>query len=464
MGNPKDRAFGDDLAPSFELYVNDLRVEDDITRFVESVTFESALDMADVLEVKLFNPGITGEVDPLTRQPPPEFSSHKVFQPGNELELRAGYGEATSFIGRALISKHLPDFPEDGMPMLALKGYDKSQLMMDISGPMQATKENKAKLVTPRPIDLSDDQGVPYLNKRASDVVAEIADKYGFDKDIDETEKVLRSDSGDGIVQKKGMKDYELVKILANLNRREFFVDYNPASKNWVLHWKESGEKQTAGLVFRYGSGKQTTLLSFSAEYGVRDQITELVVLAWDDKQQRWVSVLLLEDQAGPDPMWRQGGNRMERQNPVAIKKTTTRSEFDTSAKKKGHSTSTKAQKERAKEAVSLRNSIDHELSSATQFRLAAAGVAIDIKSDRPFSSLQEASEFAQRWFEAKKNNFLVGTGKVVGVESLRARQVHRLEGLGPRLSGDWYFINVRHTWNKESGYSCEFTARKVLD
>jgi hypothetical protein len=159
-----------------------------------------------------------------------------------------GYGSPDHFIGRAIITKHLPVFPDDGMPFLEVKGYDKSQLMMDVSGPVQATKENKVNLKTPRPLGDKDDQGVAFLNMRASDVVSVIADKYGFLKNIDATDKLLKAATGDGIVQKKGMKDYELVKILANLNRREFFVNYDPTRKGWVLNWVKPADKGQPGV------------------------------------------------------------------------------------------------------------------------------------------------------------------------------------------------------------------------
>lgn len=456
---PGHRREGDTLAPMYQLKVEGTLIEVDFTKYIQSIEFESAADLADVITITVNNPGLQLEG---ADEEHPDLTAHKIFQPGNEVELRGGYGRADTFIGRAILAKHLPNFPEDGMPTLVIKGYDKSHLMMDIAGPVQATKENKTKLTTPRPVDQNDDQGTAYVDMKASDIVAKIADKYGFTKDIDATTRKLAAATGDGVIQKKGMKDYELVRILANLNIRDFFVDYDPTRKQWVLHWVKPNDNQQPELVFSYGKGDDSSLLSFECEYGIRESVTTIVVLAWDRDNERWISAAEVEDVDGIDPKYHAGGGRMERAKPVPTQKLTTN---DPSAlAKKPAKNNTKAKKAKQQAAANTRNLIDKTIESATQFRLAAAGTAIDIRADKPFESLAEATEYAQRWFKARKDAFLVGKGRLIGVESLKSRQVHRLEGLGPRLSGNWYFISVTHRFEADGGYTCDFTARKVID
>jgi hypothetical protein len=48
-------------------------------------------------------------------------------------------------------------------------------------------------------------------------------------------------------------------------------------------------------------------------------------------------------------------------------------------------------------------------------------------------------------------------------VETLRAGQVHRFQGLGSRLNGDYYFIATRHKFSADGAYVTEYTARKVV-
>ena len=54
-----------------------------------------------------------------------------------------------------------------------------------------------------------------------------------------------------------------------------------------------------------------------------------------------------------------------------------------------------------------------------------------------------------------------MGSGLVVGVEKLRARQFHKLSGLTAQLDGKYYFSKVRHVMSESEGYSCTFFARK---
>lgn len=456
---PGHRRTGDTLAPMFQLKVQGTIVEQDFSKYIQKLEFESAADMADVITITVNNPGLA--FDGGTEGDNVDLTAHKIFQAGNEVELRGGYGRADTFIGRAILAKHLPTFPEDGMPTLIIKGYDKSQLMMDVAGPVQASQENKTTLSTPKPVDTKDDQGTVYVDMKASDVVQKVAAKYGFKTDIDPTTRNLRAATGDGIIQKKGMKDYDLCKILANLNQREFFVDYDPTQKQWVLHWKKYAENDKAELVFQYGAGDKTTLLSFECEYGIRESISTIVVLAWDRDNERWISAAQVEDVEGDNPHYVQGGGRMERAKADPSEKLTT-SDPNALSKKPGKG-ATKTKLKKAEAAASTKNLINKALSSSTQFRLAAAGTAIDIRGDKPFESLQDATDFAIRWFKARKDSFLIGKGRLIGVETLKARQVHRLLGLGPRLSGDWYFVAVNHVFDADGGYTCDFTARKVI-
>lgn len=473
-----NRQLGEDLGPCFELFVEGTKLQDDIKRHVYKVEWESAMDMADALKIHVSNPGGVLTYD----EDADDYTSHKVFQPGNEVELRMGYGNKAEFMCRSIISKHLPNYPEDGIPTLEIHGYDKSQLLMNAAG--SKAKSGKSNIVKGtsrggltesmlgggpnhvREATDRDQQGTLYVNMRASDIAKRIAAKYGMEVDVDETDRLLKNATGEGIVQKKGLTDYQMMSMLANISQCEFFVDYVPPTisfnpleglnfktyehpgAGWTLHFKKSAERNQPGYIFVYGAGNKTTLLSYSAEYGLRDNITELTVSGWHDG--RWVSMVLIEGLEGPDPRFRQGGGAMDRTKSVV--------QEDPTAKPK----TTKAKTKILNQAGEANQLIKNALRSATQFKLAATGVAIDVQH-RPFSSLEELAEFAYRWFKARKDNFIIGKGKLVGLETLRARQVHRFDGVGP-LSGLYYFINVNHVMDADGGYSCEYTARKVID
>lgn len=454
----------DDLGPRFKLFLvngsSRTPIETDLSQYIQKVEYESALDMADMLTLTVSNPGFIFSND--TQYAGPDFTSHKVFQPGNEVELHVGYGRNLRFLARAVLSKHVPVFPEDGVPTLTIKGYDKSQLMMNSMGSKasaskggkvktgitQATTGEQAQL---RQAVDEDDQGEPHKESLASDIVAKIAKRYSFETDIDPTDRILKYGDGDGIVQKKGMTDYELIKILSNLSRREFWVDYSPEKQAWVLHFKKSAEGDQPGYRFVYGAGDKTTLLSFDCEYGLRDNITELVVLAWDEDRAEWISVARIQDVDGPDPRWRPGGGRQERTKETVSEDPTKK----LAGKTKG---------DRVKQAGEAEAQIKRTLKSATSFRFSAAGAALDVITGRKFRDIQDASDFAYRWFKANKEGFLVGRGKLIGVEDLKARQVHVFEGLGKVLSGAYYIIAANHVLDADGGYRTEFTARKVIN
>lgn len=452
-GLPGNRVEGDDLAPIFRLEINDTPLNYDINRLVTSVEYESALDMADMCKVTIDNPGLIDDLFP-------DWTGHKAFQPGNEVSVYMGYGAADkqdNFVGRVIWAKHLPNFPQEGMPQLTVTGYDLSHKMMDNEGPVVSAGKN-TKPATARPVDLADDQGQVFQSILHSEVVERIADLYQMDKDIDATTK------RDHLVVKKGRKHFELVKGLANLNNRDFWIDWNIKTKKWVLHWKDKQRSQSAQYILRYGadidrnnllsSNTNGTLLTCEPEYGIRNAISTAVVSVFDAKNQRWVSAIEIEDAAGPDPIFRPGGG-------IASRAAVTRRPKPTS----GNKTSTRPRKE-ARATTLKRNAKDvigEALDNAAAFRIAAGGVSIDVlPPGARFDNPEDAGRFLLRWFLAKQDNFISMKGTTIGIETLRARQVHTLRGLGERLDGDYFFTRVSHQQTGDV-YKCEFNANRII-
>lgn len=451
MSKPGFRAFGDDLAPWFILEVEGITLERDITDYIESVEYESAADMADMLRIVVANPGhkVDSALDKLS---PPDWIAHKAFQPGNEASLYIGYGQGDkgteSFVGRAQLIKHLPDFPRSGMPTLEIKGYDRSHNMMTAEGPIKGGRLPVLKVKKPK--GGADNQGQVFPQTKHSDVVDAIAQMHGFNADIDDTDK------SENITIKKGMKHYELVKGLANINNREFWVDFDIKKKKWVLHWKKTAPKQDTKYTFVYGDGDKSTLLSFQPEYGIRDQISTASILIFDAKNQRWISALEAVEVEGEDPFLRKGGGLARRQTQVPRPR----------AFKNKHSIGAQHSRQRAaSDARNGANILQTALSNAGAFRVSAGGVSIDVlPTSERFKTVEEAALYLNRWFLARQNNFIIGHGTLVGTETLRARQVHKFRGLSSRLDGDYLFIKARHKMGTEGIYETEFTAHRVIE
>ena len=443
---------GDDAAPVFKLEIEGTDLGVDLTQHVKSIEFESAVDMADLLRITVDNPGwnVGEALDTLSESNATDLGAHKAFQPGNEARLYIGHGSADApenFIGAAHLSKHIPDFPQTGIPTLEIVGYDRSHLMMNASG--KVLSGTPPTLAEPRPVDDADDQGQSFENTRHSDVVAAIATQHGFGLDIDATDKAV------DVILKKGMSHFELCKGLANLNNRDMWVDYDLTSKKWVLHWKEPNKEDAPGFEFRYGAGNESSLLAFRPEYGLRDTISEAVIHIYDGETQQWVSAIEIEEFEGPDPIFRAGGGSQAEATRVP------RARRGGAGRGPSDRTVARARSEGRRASTE----IDEALENATAFRIAAGGVAIDIvPPGKRFTSAEDAARFLRRWFLARRDSFIIGHGTVVGTESLRARQVHLLTGLGARMSGKWYFTVARHMLREGTPYLCEFTAHKVME
>lgn len=456
MGGPGARDFGQDLAPVYALYVNDQEIDIDITQFVVSVEFESAIDMASIMDLVLSNPGSA------SNQPnmPPDFTQHKAFQPGNELELWGGYGIANQFLGRVIITRHLPDFPDEGVPSLTIKGYDKSFLMSRASGGL-SLNGNKVALKNPRPADAHDDQGYPFIGITPSDAVRIVAGKYAMFLDVDDIGDDGQLLPATSFLQRKGVSDLEICRMLANLNRKEMYVDYDITSptpngrRGWTFHWVAPKTNDNAILELTYNTA-DASLMHFQCEYGLKDQLTEVVVLMWDQGGQRWLSAAQAEEVEGEAPIWKAGAGLQQQFKPIkgAV--------GDDGVTIKAKSVARRIAKQQRR-AITGNPELMKKLGTATEFRLAAGGVAIDVKVDQPFRSYDECVRWAVRWLEAHKDNFLIAHGTCVGIETMKAGQVHRLSGLGKMLDGDYYFISVRHKFVAETGYTVDFTARKII-
>lgn len=437
FSGPGGRIWGEDLGPFYAIEVEGEWIWEDITRYIQNVEYETATDMCDKLKIQVLNPAhqfdVIGMPEDPENQSLPDFTTNRIFLPGNFIDVFAGYGPYSRAIhlGRTRVWRHIPRFPQEGIAGLDVIGYDAAKTMMGERSEIKVVGDGR----TERRGAADDEEGAVFPQMTHSEVVRNIADKYGYVPDVDDTDRV------DDVVQKRDMSDFALVRGLANINSRDFWVDYDYFGlKSWVLHWKRPPDNESPIYTFRYRQGNQSTLLSFEPEYNLDDGVTELKVMYFDRASGQWT--YLTEEgatEAEADPRYRRGGSRGSRNTP--------------SRRSDG--------RVRAGDAGS---SIEEGITSASSLRLAAAGHAIDVIADRPFTSVADALDFARRWMRARRNSFIMATGTIVGVETLKARQVHRLEGLGARLDGDWYFTMARHKLFPDQGYTVEFKAHKVLE
>jgi phage protein D len=173
------------------------------------------------------------------------------------------------------------------------------------------------------------------------------------------------------------------------------------------------------------------------------DQITDLQVMYFSEKTQQWQRVDKIVTQPGADPRYRAGATPGTTQNPRR-------------RKRKG--------RKPIKVAKKQRDLVNEEITNVERLRLAAGGHSIDVIPMRRFKDAADAVEFSKRWIQKRREHFIILKGETVGIETLRARQIHEVTGLGKRLSGNYYFTSFRHKFAGGSQYRCEFIAHKVLE
>jgi len=395
----------DFLAPSFSVHIDGQELFGEISSAIESVTYESIDGIADMAKVVVNNPDFM-------------LTDSKLFQIGNEMDIWIGYGTKRSHVGAAQIVRAEPDFPENAVPKIVLTGYTAEHRMMDARPnkgkggfPAPKAKTLRGKKAPPKPP--APNRGAWDKTTPIHDIVAEKARSYGFEADIDDVPGPSKS-----IIQKMEMSDYELVKGLSNYTGYLFWVD-GDGTGTWTLHFKKpegnpSGQEKK--YTFKYNLGDKTTLLGYQPEMVLRGAVSKLRAEYYDPDKGKLTYIEVEDDAAQVD------------------------TEF----------------------TGDVAEEITEEHTSAGAVKLFLGEFSIEVITNKRFKNPGELQRWAQTWFKRQRDNFVNGRGKVIGVESLRARQVHALEGIGVGLSGDHYFSRVKHQCDA-NGYWCDFTARKVI-
>jgi phage protein D len=393
------------MAPAFALRVEGGRLGEDVTRRVLGVRWEHTLDLAACLEVALDDTGHT-------------LSDGKWFAPGNELELYLGYGTELTFVGRGEIMRHLPTYPRDGAPTLRVRAYDRGFRLGLAQTEVTGGRSD-------RPKRKPGAQAGRVHKGELGRVVGELLDAHGITPLVDPElvgERVT-------YVQKKGTTDLQFLRALARLWGAELAVEWEPDSTSWVGYFLKPGRRpQTERYTFRWGDGDRTTLLAVELEFGTPEGATDLEAYVWDRAAGEWRALREAKYTAG----------RSEKAEPGSV-----------------------AESPALGRHARAGSTVD-PITSATRLLLAVRGQSVEVLT-RPFQNAAQAQRFALDWWAQHRDAFVSARGLLPGVETLRAGQTHRLEGLGVRHDGDYYLTRVEHRWEPGSGYLVSFDGHKVL-
>jgi phage protein D len=420
-------------APNYDVQINGGSANAALRRLIQSVEFESVDGMADLLRINA--------VDPIDDNGNMPIRDSRIFQPGNEISVFAGYGVRVRHVGRAVVRKLRPIFPQSGVPTVEVIGYSKDATMADNSP--EPLKERKKPLKSAKAQARREAEGKGFKDSKAGRrftdttyavAIIERAANYGFDPDVDPT-----LDPPHDFIQKAGMSDYDFVRGLSNLTGFYFWVDATPDGK-WTLHFKnpdtiDAEAFQEKQFTFKYNEGDFSTLLGFEPELAIQGATTKLVVASKDVLTGRLLQVNLQEENdQGPEV---KADSPQGDGNPF--------------------------QKLFQPPQISIKaNKLDKELTTGTEIKLFLGDFSFDIKSNRTFRNEAELAAWGQSWFRRNRENFVLARATLIGVESLNARQTHRLSGIGTGLSGEYFFTRVRHIINA-SGYVIDANCRKIV-
>lgn len=400
------------LAPNFDLEIGNTRISDGIRQAITSVSYEHTDGMADLLKLTIDDPPNDQGVMPLRES--------RLFMPGNEISVWYGYGASLTHVGRGIVRKMRPTFPAASIPTIEVVAYTKDSILADNSPePLKEKrhlKNGKTKVVNSK-------AGRRWHEAKFSDAVEDRAKDYGFKLDVDPS-----PDEPHDFIQKAGLSDSDFLRGLANITGYYLWVDGDEHGV-WTLHFKNPDKLDQADIqdkkyTFKYNDGDFTTLLDFEPELAIQGAITKLRVQSKDPLTGHVMDVKFQDEEGkGPDPLVQPGGSEL----------------------------TTKGQ------------GLNLELKSAQDVKIYVGDYSFEVLADRVFLTEKDLENWARAWFRRNRDTFILGSGHVVGVESLRALQTHTLSGLGTAYDGDYQFTRVRHVFNN-GGYTCDFSARKVVD
>jgi len=395
----------DYAAPQYVVMVTDsdaLAVEamiGDITPFIREVTFEESIDMADMIELKIDNAKLPADFPGGDEV---RVADTGLLQPGNQIELWAGYPDVMSGVptgskleplGRGDIVAWTPQFSEDGEEVLTIRAYDRSHKMM-------LNHSHRAKTI-----------GMP-----DSVLVSQIGQEYMcFPSKVGITPP--RKDPTTGRVKKKGITDWDFIRKLGVMQGFRSKVYYDFGAGYWALQWDKPDYTRFAQPVCELEYGPPTfSLRSFDPDMTMVGTPTDFELLGYDTATGK----------------------------KVAIKQESTGKKKDPRVKPN-----------------TKKKDVQGEWENASTLYFSAFGESFEIKTRRKFADQSAMQAYAEAIFAATQEQWIMGSGTTIGDTRIRLDKVITLSGIGKRLSGDWRIAKARHTFGSQ-GYVTEFQVHKI--
>lgn len=392
---------GAELTPNFRVTVEGTSLQEDVTSLIKSVKYEDNAWIADVIELEV-NLAPNLELDPgktVGKEYGPLLDS-KIFAEGNFIDLYMGYGNDLVFMQRCRVQKWLPDFPEADQPRLTVKAFGlESELSSEMSDD-DKTYRSFSKMTGSQIVE----RLIQWLSKKLGvGIIAEVESTAGTKT----------------MALEKGKSPMDIIQELCKHYGYDFYIDYDMDRSSFVAHFHPRKTQAGAKYVFWYNHGDDTTLLSFSPQFGTSDTITDMEVVAWDKKREQPIRYRVTKKEKGVEVKVVPGLSADEMQ-------------------------------------------ITDPMGSAAETRFSASGEMV-VTVHTSFSSLDQVKAFAEAQMKSAGENMVTAKGKIIGAEVIRSKQTHVIKGVGTRLTGDYMFDIVRHSIDPEGGFMTEFDCRKAM-
>lgn len=222
----------------FYLTINGTEASTDLMAVINRVEVDQNLHLPDMFRLHIHDPAF-------------EWLDSPLFAVGNEVEIHAmalDGARAPLFTGEITVLE--PDFPEDGVPTLEVRGYDRLHRLQ------RGTKTRT------------------FVQQTDADIVQRIAGEYGMRADVQSTATVYEH------VYQRNQTDFDFLLERAWLNGHVLRAEGN------AIVFKPVRELERDKLPLEYGS----TLLEFRPRLVAAAQVDRVEVRGWDYQTKRVVS------------------------------------------------------------------------------------------------------------------------------------------------------------------------------
>ena len=319
-------------------------------------------------------------------EPPSRDEFEGIFDPGTYIELEMGYANNLLLMLKGQILALEPTFPQQGGLTLSVRGLNLLHCFR------------------------SEQHTYAWEGKKDSEIAAEIGrnrqqkNKPGIGFEVRVDPEAQADEVPDTFIFQNNQ--YDIVFLMERARRRNYelvLVETNDeGEEDPHLYFGPSTHVDAPVYLLEWGR----SLLSFQPTLTTARQVSEVVVLGWDQRR----------------------NERIEGKKTWA----------DLIPKKNAG--------ERARQ----------------QRLMQAFGSRREIISDRPVYTQREADDWAERILRDLRNGIVEASGETIGLPDLRAGRKVEISGLGDRFSGLYYVTETTHTIG-DRGYQTRFKARREM-